>query len=443
LGSEFQVNSYTRGNQWLPAIAASSAGAFVVVWRDAYQDGDLLGVFGQQFAGDGQRLGEEFQVNAYTSRLQDRGRLAFGTDGTWLAVWESFLQDGDQRGIFGQRFASGGERIGGEFQVNTFTLGTQSVPDIASDGLGRFGVVWTSNGQDGDSRGVFGQRLTSAGEFLGSEFQVNSHTVGSQLSPTVNADGDGNLVVVWSTRDQDGDQDGIFARRFASNGEGIETEFQVNTYTIGRQSGPEIAASPASRLVVVWGSADQDGDGFGIFGRRLSSTGEPLSGEFQVNAYTQGSQLGTVDAAANGDFVVAWVSGGIGDVFAHRFSICGNGDRSGAEQCDDGNSIDGDGCETNCELSPTKTPTITAKVARTVTPTQIATATPRIVPGPCAGDCDLSGTVGIEELVTGIDIALGRLALSTCPFFDDDRDFVVSVNELVKAVGHATRGCPD
>ena len=51
------------------------------------------------------------------------------------------------------------KRLGGEFQVNTYTTSSQSGPSVAMDGAGNFVVVWQSSGQDGSSGGVFGQRF--------------------------------------------------------------------------------------------------------------------------------------------------------------------------------------------------------------------------------------------------------------------------------------------
>jgi hypothetical protein len=42
----------------------------------------------------------------------------------------------------------------------------------------------------------------------------------------------------------------------------------------------------------------------------------------------------------------------------------------------------------------------------------------------CVGDCDESGTVTVNELVIGVNIALSRAALEACTSFDasgDDR----------------------
>jgi hypothetical protein len=60
----------------------------------------------------------------------------------------------------------------------------------------------------------------------------------------------------------------------------------------------------------------------------------------------------------------------------------------------------------------------------------------------CAGDCDGSGDVAINELILGVNIALGTVEPSTCPAFDVDEDGAVAVNELIGAVNNALSGCP-
>ncbi len=64
--------------------------------------------------------------------------------------------------------------VGPEFQVNTYTVGDQGFPHIASDAAGNFVVVWSSSGQDGSTFGLFGQRYGRNGVKLGVEFQVNT-----------------------------------------------------------------------------------------------------------------------------------------------------------------------------------------------------------------------------------------------------------------------------
>jgi hypothetical protein len=59
----------------------------------------------------------------------------------------------------------------------------------------------------------------------------------------------------------------------------------------------------------------------------------------------------------------------------------------------------------------------------------------------CAGDCTGDGTVGINELITGVNIALGGTPVGTCPAFDGNADGMVTVAELIAAVNNALLGC--
>ncbi|MBI4518166.1 MAG: hypothetical protein HY699_20375 [Deltaproteobacteria bacterium] len=106
--------------------------------------------------------------------------------------------------------------------------------------------------------------------------------------------------------------------------------------------------------------------------------------------------------------------------------------------------------------SPSETPaaTETGTVTHTPSPTWIATttvtSTPTIMPTPtatgppastCVGNCDDDEQVTVDELVKGVNIALGSLLLSDCPSFDTDDSGTVTVDELVRAVNNALIGC--
>lgn len=80
--------------------------------------------------------------------------------------------------------------------------------------------------------------------------------------------------------------------------------------------------------------------------------------------------------------------------------------------------------------------------APTATPS--ATDTPTITPSPpvlCAGDCDTNGQVTVDELVRGVNIALGIRLLSDCPSFDANGDNEVTIEELVAVILRVLNGC--
>ena len=93
-----------------------------------------------------------------------------------------------------------------------------------------------------------------------------------------------------------------------------------------------------------------------------------------------------------------------------------------------------------------ETPTPTGGPQPTATPSVTGTpggGTPTATPiVDCVGDCDEGGVVTVDELVTGVNIALGTTALEQCVPFDSNGDQLVTVDELVRGVGNALDGCP-
>jgi FG-GAP-like repeat len=62
-------------------------------------------------------------------------------------------------------------------------------------------------------------------------------------------------------------------------------------------------------------------------------------------------------------------------------------------------------------------------------------------PPMCAGDCDGSGAVSIDELVLAVRIALGDSLVGSCQAIDTNGSGGVEINELIAAVGRALAGC--
>lgn len=137
-------------------MAADGTGKFLVVWQSDLQNGAI---------GSGGRGG---------------GSLFFG--------------------VFGQRFDAAGNPAGSEFQVNTYTTANQSFPVVAADSQGYFVVAW-QGGSTGTDTGaaVKAQRYDPSGAALGGEFQVNSYTTGTQQAAAVGVDDTGNFVLAWTS----------------------------------------------------------------------------------------------------------------------------------------------------------------------------------------------------------------------------------------------------
>ena len=323
IGGEFRVNTHTTGGQDGPSLAMDADGDFVVVWVSEEGDGDSYGVFAQRYDASGVAVGGEFRVNSYTTSMQGLPSVAMDADGDFVVAWESFGQDSSDRGVYAQRYSATGVARGLEFQVNTYTQFIQGAPSIASDADGDFVIVWES-WQDGSERGVFAQRFASDGAPRGAEFQVNAYTANDQSSPAVAMDADGDFVVVWRSFGQDGDRFGVYAQRYDASGVALGGEVRVNAYTTNVQGLPSVAMDADGDFVVAWQSFDQDGYNYGIFARNYAAAGGAQGQEVLVNTYTMSDQmLPAVAADAEGDFVVAWQSmnqdGDFWGVYAQRY----------------------------------------------------------------------------------------------------------------------------
>ncbi|KKL98464.1 hypothetical protein LCGC14_1824160, partial [marine sediment metagenome] len=311
IGNEFRINTYTLNSQAAPSVTSLNDGNFIVIWQSYGQDGDGYGIYGQIFNADGTKSGSEFPVNTYTTNYQQLPSVASLSNGAFVVTWQSLYQDGDGDGVYGQIFNADGTKSGSEFQINTYTTTYQMRSSVTSLNNGKFVVAWQS---DGDGWGVYGQLFNADGTKNGSEFPVNTYTTGAQVIPSVSSLSNGQFVVTWQSRDQDGDDYGVYGQIFNADGTKSGSEFQVNTYTTNYQEAPSIASLNNDKFVVTWTSGvfsglGQDGDGMGVYGQIFNADGTKSGSEFQVNTYTTSHQSNpSVASLRNGQFVVTWDS---------------------------------------------------------------------------------------------------------------------------------------
>ena len=270
--------------------------------------------------------GAEFRVNTFTTLEQSSPAIGMDADGDFLIAWECRDQDGSGYGIYAQRYNAAGVTQGAEFRVNTFTTHRQSLPAIGMAADGDFVVAWTSMDQDGSDDGIFAQRYNASGVAQGGEFRVNTFTTNKQRVPAIGMDADGDFVVTWRSDMQDGSFGGIYGQRYSASGVAQGDEFRVNTYTWNEQEDPAIDMHADGEFVVTWQSSMQDGSQVGIYTQCYNAAGVAQGAEFRVNTYTTGSQFApAIGMDADGDFVVTWSSShgqdGYGDgIYAQRYN---------------------------------------------------------------------------------------------------------------------------
>jgi len=252
----------------------------------------------------------ELRVNTTTDGNQDTPHVAAAPGGNYVVVWQSQGQDGDGRGVYAQRFNQFGQPLDSEFRVNTTTTGNQINPRVAVAADGSFVVAWAGRGT-GDDVGIFAQRFNASGTALGPEFKVNTFTDGNQLQPQVAVGADGRFVIIWESFGQDAPGSlGIYGQRYNPDGTPHQDgEFRVNTTTDGHQQGAAVAMNASGAFVVAW--TGQDSDNSAVIVQRFNASGVAQGGEIRANTTTTGNQLsGSVALADNGNFVVTWYGNG-------------------------------------------------------------------------------------------------------------------------------------
>jgi len=326
IGPEFQVNTYTMSEQIRPFVAGLNDGKFVVTWESYLQDGSHYSVYGQMFNADGSKYSSKFQVNTYTANGQYYSSVAALSNSNFVVTWVSYGQDGDSGGIYGQIYNANSSKYGSEFRVNTYTTNMQRDPSVAGLIDGKFVVTWHSDGQDEDGYGIYSQMFNANGTKYLSEFQVNTYAANNQEHPSIAGLKDGKFVVTWHSNGQDGDSYGIYGQMYNTDGSKYSSEFQVNTYTTDSQWYSSVVGLNDGKFVVTWTSYGQDGNNDGVYGQIFNVDGSRFLSEFQVNTYTTNSQSRPcVAGLSDGKFVVTWDSDGQdGDsfgVYGQMFSL--------------------------------------------------------------------------------------------------------------------------
>lgn len=197
----------------------------------------------------------------------------------------------------------------------------------------------------------------------------------------------------------------------------------------------------ASWVTLVFGKGVAQGSATGTF---LDGVGAPVPFQLRYTRWGGMSRLArfipTTDLEAGAEYTVAVEAGarlvdGAQTTVAHELSFQVECEPTEDEHCP---PVELRGDPTIRPADPTPTPIPT----NTPLPTNSPEPTPTLGRQPsCPGDCDGDGSVTVDELLRGVNIALGQAELATCPAFDGDDDGFVLVDDVVSAINAALNGC--
>lgn len=305
LGDEVQVNVWTSNSQWGPSVGAVPNGEFVVAWSSYGQFDGCYGyqlslcdsVHARRISAVGEPIDGEIQVSTSTVVTQKSPAVARDADGDFVVAWDSDVFLFGPGSVSARLFDAEGTAQGPPIVVNPVT-GAQrdAAVDLAADGA--FVVVWQHQSLNLMETGIYGRRFDAAGQPLGDGFAVRPASQAGARAPTVAMSGAGSFVVAWLAGR-------VSARRYDEAGQAVGDSFVVSG--VDPASSPAIAMNGSGGFVIAWSRWISDQQE--IAARRYDADGLPLGPEFQVNAYTTGLQSGAavgVDGA--GRFLVVWQS---------------------------------------------------------------------------------------------------------------------------------------
>jgi serralysin len=242
-GNAFFVNATPGLNDEMDVMALPG-GRFLVSWVDE----DSFHVNAQIFDATGVKVGLKMDVDGTTGGFQPAG-IALAAGG-FLLAWSNQQggTDDPDASVRGQLFDEAGNKVGGNFLINTTTAGGQFVPDIAALPSGGFVAAWQSaNGGPSEARA---QIFDALGNKVGAEL-LASEINRSVTRCKVTALPWGGFLVGWED-DGTPNHPGVYAQLFDGDGNRLGSNFQVNTAATDYNSRPDFTTLLSGEVVAVW-----------------------------------------------------------------------------------------------------------------------------------------------------------------------------------------------
>lgn len=142
-----------------------------------------------------------------------------------------------------------------DLRASVFSSSTQAHAALAHNADGNYMVAWDSRRQEGGTYGVFARAFHSSGEPLSHEIHVNKTMPGMQFKPSVAFAADGSAWFAWESHGQDGSGSSVVARKFVlSKGRYVPAthEIPVHGNRQGDQCMPVVAANSKGNVIAVF-----------------------------------------------------------------------------------------------------------------------------------------------------------------------------------------------
>jgi Ca2+-binding RTX toxin-like protein len=265
-------------------------------------------------------MGAEFRVNTYTDNWQRSPDITTFADGSYLIVWDSYLQGPGYTSYYvaGQRYSASGVPIGGQYIIDGVQNGCSRDARVTALSDGGYAVTYTFSAPTAlDPTSIYVRSYYANGTPRGPAAHVDTVPVYESRDPQVVSLALGGFMVFFTadTINNGALVEQIYGRRYDGFGAAMGSDFLVNT-NVGQyeQSIPQAVTLASGNVMVVWHSEGSlPVAGFNsneIRGSLFSSTGDVLRADFSVGDAFGGIGDGprdfTIGALRNGGFAVTY-----------------------------------------------------------------------------------------------------------------------------------------
>jgi hypothetical protein len=267
-GAEHVLDTGAAGDAAMPTVTTLSDGSFAIGWRSG---GEVH--VQQAAAASGALIGSQQVYGALSSAFSPS--IAALSGGGYVVSWGE-MNDGN---VYAATSANHTPIVvSGDGDAASISTAAP-LPHVTALAGGGYVVAWDSYANDplGFSESdIFFQVYDSSGHAVGSMTQANVDSGGGRYDAHVAALSDGSFVVTWEGSDFDGN--GIFGRRFGSDGSALDGhEFEINQMRAGDQSNADVTALGGGGFASAWVDTASDGS-VSVVTRELLPTGLTQSG---------------------------------------------------------------------------------------------------------------------------------------------------------------------
>jgi hypothetical protein len=353
------VNELTNGAKHYPSVVGDAGGGFSAVWVTR-QGSDQETILGRHFDPFGEPIGGDVVLHGPDpgiGKLEASG-IASLADGKRVVGWDRIDSTGDNIWhVFGGLYSDFEMPVDSAIVLGGEQLENERWATVAAFGQGAgtgFVAVWRRSNGDSHGFAIIGRRFDLSGTPLGPEFQINETDTGSQDWPAVDGNLDGSFAVSWSGPGADGQQNGVWVRKFSANGSPETGEILANAADIPTaKPRNDVALLADGSMVTVWQNDDQDGDGSGVFAQRFSPDGS-VCGRGECSTEPEHCPPDFCDDGVDCTLDVCLPpSGPCAALQITEGGLCAPAivcNYLGCGGCADGNGVDWDGC-TNGQIS--------------------------------------------------------------------------------------------